>query len=83
MRLHFKRFELESGSNKIRAYDGNDATAPLLRIFSGASRPSDDVYSTGNTIFVSFVTDDSLPSKGFIIEYFFIIPFPGKTQRFM
>ena len=83
VRLHFNHFVLESGRKQIRTYDGNDTTAPLLHTFIGASRPSDNVYSTGNTVFVSFVTDDSLPSSGFTIEYCIVTFIPGKSQRFM
>ena len=78
MRLHFTSFDTESGYDKVLVYDGNDATAPLLHTFSGSSRPI-DVFSSGNTVFVSFVTDSSTREDGFNIVYSKITP--GKSQR--
>ena len=82
MRLHFLNFDLETNLDKVHVYDGNDASAPLLHAFSGTSRPS-DVFSSGNTVFVSFVTDHSVTDDGFQIAYSTIIPVPGKLERFM
>ena len=76
--LHFTSFNTESGYDKVRVYDGINTTAPLLHTFSGTSRPS-DVSSSGNTVFVSFVTDGGLTKDGFKIAYSTITP--GKTQR--
>ena len=78
MGLHFTSFNTESGYDKVRVYDGNYTTAPLLHTFSGTSRPS-DVSSSGNTVFVSFVTDGGVTKDGFNIAYSTVIP--GKTQR--
>ena len=78
VRLHFTSFNTESGCDKVRVYDGSDTTAPLLHTFSGTSRPS-DVSSSGNTVFVSFVTDHSVTGDGFNIVYSTIGP--GKKQR--
>ena len=77
MQLHFVSFDIEHTDDKVRVYDGNDTTAPLLHTFSGTSRPS-DVFSTGNTVFVSFVTDDTKTKDGFKIEYSTIIPVVGE-----
>ena len=57
--LHFTRLSTESCCDKVRVYDGNDTTAPLLHTFSGTSRPI-DCRTTGNTAFVSFSTDGSV-----------------------
>ena len=77
MRLHFTSFHTESGYDKVRVYDGNNITAPLIHMFSGTSRPS-DVISSGNTVFVSFVTDGSGKVDGFNIVYSTITA--GKIQ---
>ena len=82
VQLHFTSFNTESGYDIVRVYDGNDTTAPLLHTFSGTSRPS-DVFSSGNTIFVSFVTDGSSTKDGFHIIFVTIILIPGKLQRFV
>ena len=81
VRLHFLNFDLESSYDKVRVYDGSDTTAPLLHTFSGTSRPN-DVISTGNTVFVSFVTDSDTTKDGFKITYSTVIPVPGKLERF-
>ena len=78
VRLQFTSFNTESFSDEVRVYDGSDATAPLLYTFSGTSRPS-DVFSSGSTVFVSFVTDGSNTADGFNIVYSTITP--GKSQR--
>ena len=77
VQLHFVSFDVEHTNDKVRVYDGNDATAPLLHTFSGTSRPS-DVFSSGNTVFVSFVTDDTNTKDGFMIEYWTITPVSGE-----
>ena len=64
------------GFDNVRVYDGNDATAPLLHTFRGTSIPS-DVFSSGNTVFVSFSSDGSITKDGFNIVYSTITP--GKT----
>ena len=82
VRLHFQNFDLETSYDKVRVYDGSDTTAPLLNTFSGTSRPS-DVFSSGNTVFVSFVTDSGTTKDGFKITYSTIIPVPGTLQRLL
>ena len=71
--LHFTCFATEVGKDKVRVYDGNDATAPLLHTFSGSYRPF-GVSSSGNTVFVSFVTDESVTKDGFNVVYSTITP---------
>ena len=77
VQLHFVSFDLGDTEDKLRVYDGNDTTAPLLHTFSGTSRPS-DVFSSGNTVFVSFITDGANTKDGFKIEYSTIIPGLGE-----
>ena len=79
MGLHFTSFNTESGYDYVRVYDGSDTTTPLLHTFSGTSRPS-DVFSSGNTVFVSFSSDGSRTRDGFNIVYSTFSP--GKTHRF-
>ena len=76
VRLHFLSFEVEGGYDFVRVYDGYDAVAPLLYTFTGSSRPR-DVFSNGNIVFVSFVTDSSATMAGFKIVYSTTIPTPG------
>ena len=76
IRLHFVNFDLPYYPDKVRVYDGNNASAPVLRTFTRTSGPS-DVHSTGNTVLVSFVTDGSKTRNGFKIVYSAIT---GKIQ---
>ena len=78
VRLHFASFSTYGG-DIVCVYDGNDATAPLLHTFSGSSRPS-DVFSSGNTVFVSFVTNGRYTNDGFKVIYLATILVPGKLQ---
>ena len=77
MKLHFLSFDLKTGYDKFYVYDGNSASAPLLYSFSDASRPS-DIFSSGNTTFVSFVTGEYNTKDGFEIAYSTMNP--GKAQ---
>ena len=78
VRLQFTSFNTQSDDH-VRVYDGNDATAQLLHTFSGSSRPS-DVFSSGNTVFVSFVTDHIRTEDGFKIAYSAIIRVIGEFR---
>ena len=75
--MHFLRFDLEVDADIVFIYDGSNASAPLLHTLSGTSRPN-DVHSTRNTIFVSFVTNSETTKNGFKIAYSTLIP--GKAQ---
>ena len=79
MRLHFTSFNTESGYDKVCVYDGKDTTARRLYTFSGTSLPS-DVFSGGNNVFVSFVTDGGVTKDGFNIVYSTIIPVSGEFR---
>ena len=68
MQLHFLNFDLDTNNDKVSVYDGIDTTAQLLHTVSGTSRPS-DVVSTGNIVFVSFITDSSITEDGFKVAY--------------
>ena len=64
--------------------DGNNASTPLLSTFSGTTswfpQIVVDVFSSGNTMFVLFVTDGSETMDGFKIVYSTLNH--GKTQSF-
>ena len=79
VKLHFVGFDIEKTHDKVRVYDGNDATAQDSYNFSGTHRPS-DLVSSGNTIFVSFVTNRYGTRHGFKIVYSTSVPVPGKTS---
>jgi cubilin len=48
--------------------DGGTETSPVLAKLCGTSLPS-TVLSTANVLFARFVTDNSVPRRGFKVEY--------------
>lgn len=72
MRLHFSKFDLESGSSctydRVKIYDGSSASAQLKGSYCGSNTPA-DVESSGSTMFVSFTSDYSVTQSGFEIRY--------------
>ncbi len=65
--LSFVRFNTLAG-DEVKVYDGVDASAPLLATFSGSAVPS-SVASTGNKMFVTFITDGSGTAPGWLASY--------------
>jgi hypothetical protein len=70
--VSFIRFDLSS-SDSLYFYDGEDASAPLLAAYSGSTLPA-DVSSTGDRLFIQFVTDGTTPSNGWLFEYASTLP---------
>ena len=68
MKLEFLTFQTESCCDRVKVYDGEDTSAPLLGTFSGYSVPA-DVVSGSNYLFVTFETDTSSIRNGFTIKY--------------
>lgn len=68
----FVRFDLSS-SDSLYFYDGEDANAPLLAAYSGNTLPA-NVVSTGNKMFIQFITDASVQDTGWLIEYSAALP---------
>ena len=54
--------------DSVKTYDGSSDSAPLLQTDCGPELPN-VIESAGNSLFVSFVSDDSLTSGGFRIRY--------------
>ena len=82
--MHFVNVDLEDGADTIQVYDGNNASTPLLNTYTGTTtwfpQIVVDVFSSGNTMFVLFVTDGSETMDGFKIVYSTINR--GKTKSF-
>lgn len=65
--LKFNNFDLASG-DVVHIYDGEDASAPILATYTLGSVP-EELTSTGNRVFVEFITDASGEANGFTIEF--------------
>ncbi|MBL7103074.1 MAG: C10 family peptidase [Bacteroidales bacterium] len=63
-----KRFDLFNDGDRLYIYDGEDNTAPLLVELSGSTIPG-DIESTGNKVFIEFITDDANTAPGFYLNY--------------
>jgi len=63
-----KRLDLFNDGDRLYIYDGEDNNAPLLAELSGNSIP-EDIESTGNSVFVEFITDDENTASGFYMNY--------------
>lgn len=66
--LTFTEFDLESGYDFVRIYDGNNVEAPLLGEFSGNALPG-TLNSTGGSMLVHFISDYSITRTGWSAEY--------------
>ena len=48
-------------------YDGDNVFAPEIAVLTGIL--PDDVSSTGRDIYISFISDDTVTTSGFIIHF--------------
>jgi Peptidase C10 family/Secretion system C-terminal sorting domain/CUB domain/Spi protease inhibitor len=86
--ITFSQFDLEA-NDFVTVYDGVDASATVLGTFTGTDIP-DDMTSTGNQLFVTFVSDASGNGTGFYFEFNSTAPtfcdnmtnFSGNTESF-
>ncbi|KAK7089216.1 hypothetical protein V1264_024620 [Littorina saxatilis] len=70
--LKFQSFEIENHDNCVYDYlevrDGSDETSPLIGKYCGYKIP-DDIESTGNKLYVKFVSDGSVQKAGFAAKF--------------
>ncbi|NWS43085.1 BMP1 protein, partial [Probosciger aterrimus] len=68
IKLAFSELDVEAQQecayDHLEIYDGKDAKAPALGRFCGAKEP-EPLVSTGNKMFLKFVSDNSVQKKGF------------------
>jgi len=64
----FNTFDVSDPGDTLFFYDGNNSSATLLAAYTGTSLPA-NVTSTGNQLFVEFVTDGSTNSAGWDFDY--------------
>ena len=62
------KFDVESGSDFVKVFDGANNSAPLLGTYSGHNFP-ENITSSTNYLFVSFYSDFSVTKKGFSVKY--------------
>ncbi|MDT8309022.1 MAG: C10 family peptidase, partial [Bacteroidales bacterium] len=62
------RFETELGTDIVEVYDGGDASAALLCSWSGDTIPP-AVQSTGDSVYIRFVTNASIRNRGWLLSY--------------
>lgn len=63
-----KRLDIFEDGDVLNIYDGEDNTAPLLAALSGNALPA-NITSTGNKVFIEFITDSENTSAGFYLNY--------------
>ena len=66
--LTFTEFDTELNYDGVIVYDGADETATVLGVFSGNTLP-EVITSTGNNMYVLFVSDESLRMNGWSATY--------------
>uniref|UniRef100_A0A1I7U568 C-type LECtin n=1 Tax=Caenorhabditis tropicalis TaxID=1561998 RepID=A0A1I7U568_9PELO len=62
--LRFTDFITESGFDKVTVFDGDSINSPIMGIYSG-NLGAFSVVSTGNSMMVTFRTDQAVVAKGF------------------
>jgi hypothetical protein len=70
--ITFDNFSTADANDVLTIYNGSDATAPVLKSYTGIDTGSvlpSPISSTSPTVFLSFVTDGSGTSSGWKISY--------------
>lgn len=70
--LHFYQFDLADGDT-LFMYDGESAQAALLGKFTGGIRPN-DLITSGNKLFLNFITDSAATGQGWRLGWDYILP---------
>lgn len=76
-----KRLDIFNDGDRLYIYDGEDNSAPLLAELCGNTLPA-DIESSGNKVFIEFITDGSNTASGFYLNYKTVRPVwcSGMTQ---
>jgi hypothetical protein len=61
--MNFASFNLEASSDFLYAYDGTNASAPLLGVFSGTTLPT-TLYAPSGNLHLVFISDGSVVRAG-------------------
>ena len=66
--LSFSRFDINPSGDTLYLYDGVNSSASLIGKYTGTSSPPAAI-STGNSIFIEFITDATATSTGWAASY--------------
>ena len=69
VQIKFKDFRLEPSKEVLMIYDGSSKNSAIIQRLTGTSLPS-DVISTGNSLFLEFISDDNIYYNGFNLQFF-------------
>lgn len=79
MNIIFNSFTTELGADFVTLYDGRSDAYECIANLSGTLQTPFSYYSTGEFMYIRFVTDSSFPSGGFTAN-FISIDDPGKFE---
>lgn len=68
IQLHFTSFDIESGNDFLKVYNGNNASSPLIGIFSGNTLPL-PVKANSGRMYIEFSTNSSITKQGWSASY--------------
>lgn len=69
IQLTFKYFDTENTNDIVTIYNGATTSDPVLATYSGGTLPS-YVQTTGQSMLVTFSSNGSVQSNGFLAEYY-------------
>jgi len=70
--IQFLHFSLETGDT-LKIFEGDTLTAPLLGAFTGNGLPP-DISTTGNRLFLHFLSDSIQTGEGFLAGFYSDLP---------
>ena len=68
IQLRFNDFRLEPINDLLIIHDGHSKTSPIINTYNGTLNP-EDVVSTGNALYMEFISDSQVNAFGFELEY--------------
>ena len=68
LELAFIRFQIESGYDFVKVYDGPTSSSTLIGEYDGDSLPT-LITSSSHELFMSFTSDGSVTNPGFLANY--------------
>jgi hypothetical protein len=80
--LDFTDFDTESCCDKVTINDGESSKAPLIATLSGLyGTPPGGYRTTQRYLFLRFVSDDSITSRGFRATFLSVTGASGKSRQ--